>query len=153
MAFRQIVPISARHGTQVDDLLQVMEDMLPEGPPFYAQDMLTDSAERFIVGEMIREKVFRLTGEEIPYGTAVTVEVFEETRGGKTLRIAATIHVERDSQKGMIIGRGGRKLKQIGQAARDDIENLLGTRVYLELFVRVQKNWTRDTRALRKFGY
>lgn len=153
LAFKQIVPISALHGTQVEDLLQVMEGMLPEGPPFYADDMLTDSAERFIVAEMIREKVFRLTGEEIPYATAVTVEVFKETPQGKMVRITATIHVERDSQKGMIIGRGGKKLKQIGQAAREDIEKLLSTKVYLELFVRVQKNWTRDTRALRKFGY
>lgn len=153
LAFKQIVPISALHGTQVEDLLQVMEGMLPEGPPFYADDMLTDSAERFIVTEMIREKVFRLTGQEIPYASAVTVDVFKETRQGKMVRITATIHVERDSQKGMIIGRGGQKLKQIGQAAREDIEKLLSTKVYLELFVRVQKNWTRDTRALRKFGY
>ena len=152
-AFKQIVPVSALHGTQVEDLLQVMEGMLPEGPPFYGDDMLTDSAERFIVAEMIREKVFRLTGEEIPYATAVTVDVFTETRKGKMVRITATIHVERDSQKGMVIGRGGKKLKQIGLAAREDIEKLLGIKVYLELFVRVQKNWTRDTRALRKFGY
>jgi len=153
LAFRHIVPISALHGTQVEDLLLVMEEMLPEGPPFYADDMLTDSAERFIVAELIREKVFRLTGEEIPYATAVTVDVFKETRQGQMVRITATIHVERDSQKGMVIGRGGKKLKQIGQAAREDIQKMLGTKVYLELFVRVQKNWTRDTRALRKFGY
>jgi GTP-binding protein Era len=152
-AFKQIVPISALQGTQVEDLLVVMEGMLPEGPPFYGEDMLTDSAERFIVAEMIREKVFRLTGQEIPYATAVTIDVFKETRPGKMMRITASIHVERDSQKGMIIGRGGKKLKQIGQAAREDIEKLIGTKVYLELFVRVQKNWTRDTRALRKFGY
>jgi GTP-binding protein Era len=153
MAFRKIIPISALQGDQVEDLLAVMEAMLPEGPPFFAEDMLTDSAERFIVAEMIREKVFRLTGEEIPYATAVTIDAFQEPRKGKTARITATIHVERDSQKGMVIGRGGKKLKQIGQAARDDIERLLGTQVYLELFVRVQKNWTKDTRALRKFGY
>jgi len=153
MAFQQIVPISALQGTQVDQLLQVMESLLPTGPPFFAEDMLTDSAERFIVAEMIREKVFRLTGEEIPYATAVTVDAFKEARKGKMVRITATIHVERDSQKGMVIGRGGKKLKQIGQAAREDIEKLLGVGVFLELFVRVQKNWTRDTRALRKFGY
>jgi len=153
LAFHQVVPISALQGTQVEDLLGVMEGMLPEGPPFYAEDMITDSAERFIVAEMIREKVFRLTGEEIPYATAVTVDVFKETRQGKMVRITATIHVERDSQKGMVIGRGGKKLKQIGQAAREDIEKLLSTKVYLELFVRVQKNWSRDTRAMRKFGY
>ena len=137
----------------MDDLLQVLEAMLPEGPPFYGEDMLTDSPERFIVAELIREKVFRLTGEEVPYATAVTIDSFKEDRRGKPVHITATIHVERDSQKGIVIGRGGRKLKQIGQAARTDIENLLDTRVYLELFVRVQKNWTRDTRALRNFGY
>jgi GTP-binding protein Era len=152
-SFEHILPISALHGTQVDDLLQVLEGMLPEGPPFFGEDMLTDSAERFIVAELIREKVFRLTGEEIPYAAAVTVDTFKEVHQGKTMHISATIHVERDSQKGIVIGRGGRKLKQIGQAAREDIERLLDTRVYLELFVRVQKNWTRDTRALRKFGY
>lgn len=151
--FAQIVPISALHGTQVEDLVKVLEAMVPEGPPFYAEDTLTDRAERFIAAEIIREKVFRQTGEEIPYASAVTVDAFKEARTGQTVRITATIHVERDSQKGIVIGRGGQKLKQIGQAAREDIERLLGTRVYLELFVRVQKNWTRDTRALRKFGY
>jgi GTP-binding protein Era len=151
--FEHILPISALHGTRVDDLQRVLEAMLPEGPPFYGEDMLTDSAERFIVAELIREKVFRLTGDEIPYAAAVTIDVFKEIHQGKTVHITATIHVERDSQKGIVIGRGGRKLKQIGQAARVDIERLLDTRVYLELFVRVQKNWTRDTRALRKFGY
>jgi GTPase len=152
-AFEHLLPISARQGTQVDKLLAVLEAMLPEGPPFYGEDMLTDSAERFIVAELIREKVFRLTGEEIPYAAAVTIDGFREAQQGKTVHISATIHVERDTQKGIVIGRGGRKLKQIGQAAREDIERLLDTRVYLELFVRVQKNWTRDTRALRKFGY
>ena len=152
-SFEHILPISALQGTQVNALLQVLEAMLPEGPPFYGEDMLTDSAERFIVAELIREKVFRLTGEEIPYAAAVTVDTFKEIHQGKTVHIRATIHVERDSQKGIVIGRGGSKLKQIGRAAREDIERLLDTRVYLELFVRVQKNWTRDTRALRKFGY
>jgi GTP-binding protein Era len=151
--FAHIIPISALQGRQVEDLLAVLEAMLPEGPPFYGEDMLTDQAERFLVAEIVREKVVRLTGEEIPYAAAVTVDVFDETRRGRMVRITATIHVERDSQKGIVIGRGGRKLKDIGQAAREDIERLLGTRAYLELFVRVQKNWTQDTRALRKFGY
>jgi len=152
-SFEHILPISALQGTQVDALLQVLEDMLPEGPPFFGEDMLTDSAERFVVAELIREKVFRLTGEEIPYAAAVTIDGFKEAPKGKPVHITASIHVERDSQKGIVIGRGGRKLKQIGRVAREDIERLLSTRVYLELFVRVQKNWTRDTRALRKFGY
>lgn len=152
--FKHIVPISAQVGTQVKTLIENLEGLLPEGPPFFPEDTLTDLPERFVVAEMVREKVFRLTGEEIPYASAVTVESFQEpAREGAPIRIQATIHVERESQKGIVIGRGGAKLKQIGQAAREDIERLLAARVYLELFVRVQKNWRRDTRALRKFGY
>lgn len=149
--FEAIVPISAKHGAQVDELLGIMERLLPEGPPLFPEDMLTDASERFIVAEMIREKVFRLTGEEIPYATAVTVESF--TAKPNLVTIHATIHVERDSQKGIIIGKGGSKLKKIGEEARKDIERLLGSKVFLKLFVRVQKNWSRDTRALRRFGY
>jgi len=151
--FRAIIPISARHGQQVDDLLSSMEGLLPEGPPFFPEDTLTDVPERFIAAEMIREKVFRLTGQEIPYSTAVTIDSFKEAKKGALVRIYATIHIERDSQKGIIIGKQGSKLKQIGEASRKEIERMLGTRVFLKLFVRVQKNWSRDTRALRKFGY
>ena len=149
--FQAVVPISAKHGHQVDTLVEVMTDLLPEGPPFFPEDAFTDMPERFIAADMIREKVFRLTGEEIPYATAVTVESFEERAG--MVHVHATIHVERESQKAIVIGKGGAKLKQIGQAAREDMERMLGTRVFLKLFVRVQKNWSRDTRALRKFGY
>ena len=102
---------------------------------------------------MIREKVFRLTGQEIPYASAVTIEQFERSETRNLVEIHAKIHVERDSQKGIIIGKGGAKLKEIGQAARRDIQRLLQAKVYLKLFVRVQKNWSRDTRALRRFGY
>ena len=151
--FDAILAISALKGIDVEALLDAMQQRLPEGPPFFPEDTLTDAPERFIVAELIREKVFRLTGEEIPYASAVTVESFKEEPRGGAVRIHASIHVERRSQKGIIIGRGGRKLKEIGQAARADIERLLAARVYLELFVRVQKNWSRDTRALRKFGY
>ena len=108
---------------------------------------------RFIAAEIIREKAFRLTGQEIPYAVAVTIDSFKAEKKGTLNRIHATIHVERDSQKGVVIGRQGAKLKQIGEAARQEIEAMLGTSVYLKLFVRVQKNWTKDTRALRKFGY
>ena len=125
--------------------------VFPEGPALFPEDTLTDMPERFIAAEMIREKVFRLTGQEIPYATAVTVESFEEKE--RMVSIHATIHVERSSQKAIVIGKGGSKLKQIGQAAREDMERMLGTQVFLRLFVRVQKNWSRDTRALRKFGY
>jgi len=151
--FSEIVPVSARHGLQVDDLLAAMEKILPEGPPFFPEDALTDMPERFIAGEIIREKVFRLTGDEIPYAVAVTVDSFKEEKGGKLIKINATVHVERKSQKGIIIGKRGAKLKQIGQSAREDIQRMVGSRVFLKLFVRVQKNWSRDTRALRRFGY
>jgi len=151
--FKAIIPVSARHGTQVDAISEALEKLLPPGPPFFPEDALTDMPERFIAGEMIREKVFRLTGQEIPYSIAVTVDSFKEDSRKGLVRILATIHVERDSQKGIIIGKKGGKLKQIGEAARKDIERLLGTKVFLELFVRIQKNWSKDTRALRRFGY
>ncbi|MBL0712317.1 MAG: GTPase Era [Desulfosarcina sp.] len=151
--FKAILAISALRGLEIDTLLAAMQERLPEGPPFFPEDTLTDAPERFIVAELIREKVFRLTGEEIPYASAVTVESFKENPRGGMIRIHASIHLERHSQKGIVIGKGGLKLKEIGRAARTDIERLLATRVYLELFVRVQKNWRRDTRALRKFGY
>ncbi len=150
--FQAIIPISAANGDQVDVLLTEMEKSLPGGPPFFPEDTLTDMPMRFIVAEMVREKVFRLTGQEIPYSTAVTIESFDES-DPSMIRIHATIHVERDSQKGIIIGKGGEKLRQIGEVARMDIEQMLETRVFLKLFVRIQKNWSRDTRALRKFGY
>ena len=149
--FKAVVPISAKHGHQVDALVDEMVGILPEGPPFFPEDAVTDMPERFIAAEMIREKVFRLTGQEIPYSTAVTVESFEED--ARLVSIHATIHVERSSQKAIVIGKEGSKLKQIGQAAREDMERMLGIKVFLKLFVRVQKNWSRDTRALRKFGY
>ena len=149
--FKAVVPISAKHGHQVEALVAEMVGLLPEGPPFFPEDAVTDMPERFIAAEMIREKVFRLTGQEIPYSTAVTVESFEEK--DRLISIHATIHVERPSQKAIVIGKEGAKLKQIGQAAREDMERMLGTKVFLKLFVRVQKNWSRDTRALRKFGY
>ncbi len=151
--FLSIVPISALNGEQVEELLAAMEAALPNSPPLYPPGSLTDMPERFIAGEMIREKAFRMTGEEIPYSVAVTVDDFKEEKNGKLIRIHASIHVERDSQKGMIIGKGGQKLKEIGQAARKEIERMVGTKVFLKLFVRVQKNWSKDTKALRRFGY
>jgi GTPase len=151
--FQALVPISALQGNQVEELIQALEGALPVGPPMYPPGSLTDMPERFIAGEMIREKAFRLTGEEIPYSIAVTVEDFKEEKEGRLIRIDATIHVERDSQKGIIIGKGGQKLKEIGQAARREIERMVGAQVFLKLFVRVQKNWSTDTKALRRFGY
>jgi GTP-binding protein Era len=151
--FAAIVPVSARHGTQVEVLEAEMIRRLPEGPALFPEDEVTDQPERVIVTEMIREKVFRLTGAEIPYSTAVTVEQFKTRPDRPLIDIHATIHLERDSQKAIVIGKGGDKLRQVGEAARKDIERLLGTKVFLKLFVRVQKNWTRDAKAMQRFGY
>lgn len=151
--FEEIVPISARDGIQINELISVMADRLPSGPPYFPADTLTDVTERFIAAELIREQVFRLTGEEIPYATAVTIDVFKEKKEGRLVTIEATVHLERDSQKGMVIGKNGRKLKQIGTRSREQIEQMLGCKIYLKLFVRVQKNWRKDTRAIRRFGY
>ncbi len=152
VSFRAIVPISARTGEQVEALCEEMEKVLPEGNPYFPEDMMTDMPEKLIAAEMIREKVFRLTDQEIPYATAVTVESFDES-DPKLIKIHATIHVERDSQKGIIIGKNGVKLKSIGEQARKDIERMLNAKVFLKLFVRVEKNWSKDTKALQKFGY
>jgi len=151
--FHDVVPISAKNGSQINELILAMVSVLPQGPPYFPEDTLTDASERFLAAEMIREQVFRLTGEEIPYATAVTVDAFKERSRGDLVKIEATIHLERDSQKGIVIGKSGSKLKQIGVQSREQIERMLGTRVYLKLFVRVQKNWRKDTRAIRRFGY
>ena len=147
--FDVIVPISASEGTQLDALTGAMENFLPAGPPYFPEDTLTDLPERFIAAEMIRETIFRLTGEEIPYATAVTVDSFKEEKSGMLVKIEATIHLERASQKGIIIGKEGSKLKRIGTESRKKIEKMLDNKVFLKLFVRVKKNWRKDTRALR----
>ena len=151
--FRSIIPISAVEGIQTDQLVTEMVALLPEGPQYYPEDSVTDVPERFIAAEMIREKVFRLTSQEIPYGVAVTVESFKERPDKDLIDVQATIHVERESQKPMIIGKGGKMLKQIGAQAREEIERMVGCKVFLKLWVRVQKKWTRDEKAIRKFGY
>lgn len=152
-AFRAIVPISALHGKHVDELISQMIQGLPEGPRYYPENIITDAPERFIAAEMIREKVLRMTGQEIPYATAVTVEVFKERPGKDLVDIEATIHVERESQKPIIIGKSGQKLKAIGTASRKDIERMVGCKVFLKLWVRVEKNWTKDDEAIKKLGY
>ncbi len=151
--FHEVVPISAKDGIQINELILAIASVLPFGPPYFPQDLLTDVSERFLAAELIREQIFRLTGEEIPYATAVTVDSFKEINHGKLVKIQAAIHLERDSQKGIVIGKNGSKLKQIGVGSREQIERMLGTRVYLKLFVRVQKNWRKDTKAIRRFGY
>lgn len=149
--FHDLVPISALKGSGVELVLTILNGLLPEGPPFFPADMVTDQPESFMVSEMVREKVFRLTRQEIPYSTAVVVEEFRE--GPKVISIRAVINVERDSQKGIIIGRKGTMLKKIGTLARVEIERFLGAKVFLELFVRVKKDWTINERSLREFGY
>jgi GTP-binding protein Era len=151
--FKAVVPVSALEGTQIDIVEAELVAVLPPGPRYYPKESLTDMPERFIAGEIIREKVFRLTGEEIPYAAAVTVESFKERPEKNLIHIEATVHVERETQKPIIIGKGGRMLKRIGIHAREEIEHMVGCKVFLKLFVRVQKNWTRDAKAIRKFGY
>jgi GTP-binding protein Era len=145
--------ISAVTGRGVQELLDALARILPEGPEYYPPETLTDRSERFIAQEFVREKVFELAGQEVPYSVAVTVEQWRENPGTGLVTIYATIRVERPSQKGIIIGKGGQLIKEIGRRARLDLEALLGTRVYLDLHVSVDRNWTRDPQALRRYGY
>ncbi len=152
MPFAQVVPISATEGNNVDRLMEVLIAEIPEGPQYFPDDQVTDHPEYFIVSELIREKVLFLTRDEVPHSVAVVVDSMKRNENDK-IQIQATIIVERDSQKGIIIGKGGKMLKEIGTKARKDIENLLGDKVFLELWVKVQKDW-RDKRVyLQDFGY
>jgi len=150
--FKEIIPVSASTGDGVDQLVQLVHGALPEGPCYFPDDILTDVPERFIVAEIIREKIFRLTHDEVPYSVAVVVDSFKERENG-VVAIQATINVERDSQKGIVIGRRGDMLKKIGSQARQEIEQLLDTKVFLELFVRVSGEWSDNSRMLKEFGY
>jgi GTP-binding protein Era len=151
--FAQIIPISALLGDGAEVLLGELLKVLPEGPKLFPEDMITDLPERFLAAELIREKVFQLTRAEIPHATAVAVEDFKEREGKNLIVIEATIQVERESQKRILIGGNGQMLKEIGRLARQEIEALLGAKVYLELWVKVEKNWREDHRALRRLGY
>jgi GTP-binding protein Era len=149
--FAEIVPISALKGDAVDNLLAQIVKHLPEGEPIFGEDEMTDQSVRTIVAEMVREKILASTGEEIPYVTAVVTERFDETDPAKP-RIFCAIYVERQSQKGIIIGKGGAKLKKIGTEARADIERLLGKQVYLQLFVKVVSDWRNQAKELDEIG-
>ncbi|MBT0662990.1 GTPase Era [Geobacter pelophilus] len=152
--FREIVPLSAAKGEGVDRLDRLILPLLPEGPAYFPDDILTDAPERFVVAEIIREKVFRHTGDEIPYAVAVNVEEFDEGEEENGLiRISAVISVERETQKGIVIGKHGAMLKKVGTLARKEIEQLLGARVFLELFVRVRKDWTGNKNMMKELGY
>jgi GTPase len=148
--FEEIIPISALTGDNVELLVGQIFKRLPEGPPFYPDDQISDQPERAIAAEMIREKVIQLTEEEIPYSTAVVIDRFEE--GEDIHRIYASIFVERDSQKAIVIGKSGQKLKEIGIDARRDLESFLGRKVFLELHVKVKKGWRDDEGTLRVLG-
>ena len=150
--FREIVPISALHGNGVEELLTIVKEMLPEGPKYYPDDIVTDATERFIASEFIREKITLHTKQELPYSAAVEIDLFKEDEARNLIRITATINVEKDSQKAIMIGKKGAMLKKIGTQARLDMENLFGAKVYLELFVRERKEWTASERMLEEFG-
>ncbi|TQR10622.1 GTPase Era [Psychrobacillus soli] len=153
--FAEIVPISALQGNNVDRLLETIQKYLPEGPQYYPADQVTDHPERFIISELIREKVLHLTREEIPHSIAVVIDKIkkEEDTEKDMIRVMATIIVERDSQKGIVIGKRGALLKEVGTRARHDIEMLLGTKVFLELWVKVQKDWRNKSTHLRDYGF
>ena len=149
--FDQVWAVSSKTGENLREMIAALEGMLPAGPPLYPDDILSDQPERDLFAEIIREKVFDQVHQELPYAVAVVVEEVEE---GKDLtRIRAVIHVERDSQKGILIGGGGQTLRRIGSAARLDMEKLTGAKIFLSLWVKVRKNWTRDPKALRDFGF
>jgi GTP-binding protein Era len=149
---KEILPVSALNGDGVALLLGLVEKWLPEGEPFFTGGEYTDQTERFLASEIIREKVFLLTREEIPYGVAVTIDEFTEKEDKNLIVIAATIHTERDSHKGILIGRRGAMLKEIGQRARQELETIFGCRIFLELFVRVDPNWTQNPHLLSEMG-
>lgn len=151
--FREIIPVSALDGTNCDRLLPLIVEALPEHPAFFPADATSDQPETFYVAEMIREKIFLLTHEEIPYAAAVRVEELAERTSPEALYIRATIFVERDSQKGILIGQAGSMLKRIGTAARRELEAFFGISVYLALTVQVRRQWRKDARALREFGF
>ncbi|HDX9577575.1 GTPase Era [Bacillus cytotoxicus] len=150
--FAEIVPISALQGNNVDALIGAIKKYLPEGPQYYPENQVTDHPERFIISELIREKVLHLTREEVPHSVAVVIDAIQKREGG-AIYVNATIIVERPSQKGIVIGKQGKMLKEVGKRARLDVESLLGSRVFLELWVKVQKDWRNKMSQLRDLGF
>lgn len=150
--FAEIVPISAMLGNNVNTLLEQIGKYLPEGPQYYPEDQITDHPEQFVCAELIREKILHLTREEVPHSIAVTIEDMRVEDNG-VVYISAVIFVERDSQKGIIIGKQGALLKEVGKLARQDIQNLLGSKIFLELWVKVKKDWRNQERILKDLGF
>ena len=152
MDFTDIIPISALEGLNVDHFIDVLKSFLPEGPKYYPDNQISDHPEQFVVSEIIREKILHLTSEEIPHAIGVNVDRMIKEDEDR-VRIEATIYVERDSQKGIVIGKDDKKLKEVGKRARRDIEMLLGSKVYLELWVKVQRDWRNKVNFIRQIGY
>jgi len=148
-----VVPISALLGDGLSILVEEIIKVLPTAPPLFPEDYLTDKSERFLVAELIRQRLLHHLGEEIPHAAAVVIEEFDESRRPELVKIRAVIYVEKDSQKGIVIGKGGRVLKAVGREAREEIEHLLEAKVFLDLWVKVWKNWRRDPKAVRAMGY
>ncbi|MCE5757362.1 GTPase Era [Staphylococcus pseudintermedius] len=152
MDFAEIIPISALEGHNVDHFINVLKSYLPEGPQYYPDGQISDHPEQFVVSELIREKILQTTSEEIPHAIDVNVERMTQESEDR-VHIEAVIYVERDSQKGIVIGKGGKKLKEVGKRARLDIEHLLGSKVYLDLWVKVQKDWRNKSSFIKQMGY
>lgn len=151
--FAAIIPLCAVKGEGIEQLYRETWSLLPEGPPLFPDDLFTDQTERFIAGEIIREKITLLTHQEVPYAAAVVVELFKEEEERNFIRIAATINVEKDSQKGIVIGKRGAMLKEIGRQARLEMEKFFAAKIFLELYVRVRKDWSKSKREMKDLGY
>ncbi len=151
--FRAIVPIAAKSGDGVEDLVRAAADLLPQGPRYFPEDALTDRPERFLVGERVREQIFLQARQEVPYATAVTIDAFEERADRGDVVVEATIHVERQNQRAILVGKGGSMIREIGSRARAAATRLLGRPVHVKLWVRVDPDWRRDPEALRRLGY
>lgn len=152
-AWRKVLPISAATGAGVDDLMEVLFSLMPEGPAYYPPDWVSDRPEEFVVGELVREKLLELTRDEVPHAITVQVDRFEPAEDRELIEIEATVYVERESQRGIVIGKQGRLLREAGVRARREIEALLGTQVYLRLWVKVRRDWRQRENVLRAFGY
>ena len=152
-AFTEFVPLTATKKDDTQRLLDIIRPYLPEQPWYYDEDALTDRSDKFLAAELIREKLFRLTGDELPYTSTVQIDKYEEVEGGRLNRIAATIIVERDAHKGMVIGEGGERLKRISTEARTEMERLTGRKVFLEVWVKVRSGWADDEKRLKSYGY
>ena len=148
-----VTELSALTGAGLADFVETLAALLPEGPRWFPEDMTTDQSPETLIAEFIREKALRLTFEEVPHAIGVAIDDLEQTENGKLTRIFATLYVEQESQKGIVVGKGGERIKRIGSEARVDLERLLGTRVFLDLRVKVKKNWRRDAAQIRRFGY